>query len=378
MKTLDPSIPRRGRPRLQTMLRLLPICIPGLVVLCLAGVWVRGGWVAERFTLTQNHQTFDPATNRVRFTALELGVETFRGVLGVAWRHEVSSRIETNPKAIARYRADPVAVARTFERVDTATLDGPSGIYHPFQRDRAVIGPTRTLHWEQRTTKIPPLSEGIDRLAVVAPSWVWMLPWFGPPLWWLWCPPGRVIPRLTIRRSLTATALVAVVLAVLAAFERSSATDRALITVAANGGGWFYGPDPARSGRPVVTEVLIGLYDSAVTTDADVARLRAALDQFPELRRISLHSHSVTALGIATLVAGLRNLESLQLYGSAANNATLATISHLPKLRKLYLNHSKVTDAGLVHLAGHPTLEVLELDNLGLTDAGLAQLAGLP
>ena len=255
--------------------------------------------------------------------------------------------------------------------------------YRPFDRDRAVIGATRTLHWKHSDTQIPNQVAGVEGLRfdqLVMPCWAWMLPLVMPPLWWAWCPHGRLVPRLTIRRLFVVTAGVALALAGVVALSRSTVADRALTTLEAFDGNYRYGPDPGGSGDLVVNWVAVGPVTGGPSeiTDADIPRLRAALDSLPHVRELVVFSGRASAAGMIMLVRDRPALEDLSVRGTNTDDATLAVIAKLPRLRILSLNGTKVTDAGLAHLARHPTLQKIELVDLPLTEAGLTHLAGLP
>jgi Leucine-rich repeat (LRR) protein len=77
-------------------------------------------------------------------------------------------------------------------------------------------------------------------------------------------------------------------------------------------------------------------------------------------------------------IAGLKNLEDLQLFYTSVGDPGLKHLGGLTGLRSLNLMKTRVTDAGLKHLSGLTALQNLSLsDNKAITDAGLEHLAGL-
>ncbi len=94
------------------------------------------------------------------------------------------------------------------------------------------------------------------------------------------------------------------------------------------------------------------------------------------LEWLDLNSTHVTDAGLAHL-AGLTNLEALGLGNTQVTDAGLAHLAGLTNLKRLWLGNTQVTDAGLAHLAGLTELQGLDLRSPQVTDAGLAHLAGL-
>ncbi len=374
--TPPPANPRRVA---RASFALMLVGLPSLGILALAAIWVRSHQVEETFALHRELVTLDPATDRVSVDFVQFRAETARGVLGCQVRRELGSK----PVSTASPRSSTAPGQWFFKWVDTATLDKPTEPYRPFDRDRGDFGATRTLHASHflfdHSFRWMKFLRTVELDQIVAPCWVWMIPLTLPPIWWLWVPPGRTLPRLTIRRTLISTAYAALILAALTAVGRSSGTDRALLAVEEFAGNWTYGPDPAGSARPVVTAVVLdNIYHRQPITDADIPRIRAALSRLPHLRSLKIYSEAATGAGIAALLAGLPNLETLEFPGTRANDATMAAVAGCRKLRELHADNTPITDAGVAHLANHPTLEVLWLENVKLSDAGLAHLAGSP
>ena len=87
-------------------------------------------------------------------------------------------------------------------------------------------------------------------------------------------------------------------------------------------------------------------------------------------------AYSATDTEVAQL-AGLTELEGLDLLGTQVTDDGLVHLAGLTKLVGLYLNGTQITDAGLVHLTGLAEIQRLILDNTQVTDSGLVHLAGL-
>jgi Leucine rich repeat len=91
---------------------------------------------------------------------------------------------------------------------------------------------------------------------------------------------------------------------------------------------------------------------------------------------VSFSGTKVTDKGLNDL-AGLKNLQRLDLFDTGVTDAGLKELAGLKSLRSLGLCHTKVTDAGLGELAGLQNLEYLNLARTAVTDEGLKELAGL-
>jgi hypothetical protein len=76
-------------------------------------------------------------------------------------------------------------------------------------------------------------------------------------------------------------------------------------------------------------------------------------------------------------VAGLKQLQVLDLTWTNISDAGLKELAGLPHLRELSLGSTKISDAGLKELAGFKQLQVLVLSGTPISDAGLKELAGL-
>ena len=77
-------------------------------------------------------------------------------------------------------------------------------------------------------------------------------------------------------------------------------------------------------------------------------------------------------------LAGLSELEQLEVRYTQVTDAGLEYLKGLAKLRELDVMHTKVTDAGLVHLKTLQNLERLNLQENAIADASLVHLSGLP
>ena len=115
----------------------------------------------------------------------------------------------------------------------------------------------------------------------------------------------------------------------------------------------------------------LDLYRTKVT-DAGLKEL-AALTQ---LRTLDLSETAVTDAGLKELAA-LTQLRTLDLSETAVTGAGLKGLAGLTQLRTLNLWNTEVTDAGLKELAALTQLRTLDLRNTKMTDAGLKELAAL-
>ena len=107
-------------------------------------------------------------------------------------------------------------------------------------------------------------------------------------------------------------------------------------------------------------------------TDGDVAHLAG----LTELQGLDIRSNRITDEGL-THLKNLKKLEWLQLSYSQITDAGLAQLKNLTELRALGLCGTQITGAGLRHLAGLTKLQYLSLDNTPITDADLEHLKGL-
>jgi Leucine-rich repeat (LRR) protein len=109
--------------------------------------------------------------------------------------------------------------------------------------------------------------------------------------------------------------------------------------------------------------------------DAELTHLRSLV----HLRRLVLDYANVTAIGLATL-RDLPNLRVLTLGRVAPHRlpaGALQAIASLTQLQWLKIPIT-ATDDELAHLAGMPNLEVLDLNCSKATDSGLARLKEMP
>jgi Leucine-rich repeat (LRR) protein len=124
------------------------------------------------------------------------------------------------------------------------------------------------------------------------------------------------------------------------------------------------------------------LSDAALSHLRNSARLRSLLLEDDLLLRRDGHrsggnSGGVTDTGMRAL-AGLVNLEELDLRGSRITSNGAVELSGLTKLRVLILSESAyIADDALQHLAHLPNLEELRLNDTRVSSAGLQQLSGL-
>jgi len=106
--------------------------------------------------------------------------------------------------------------------------------------------------------------------------------------------------------------------------------------------------------------------------DAGLADLKG----LKALQFLYLDDTQVTDLGLEHL-KGLTTLQRLDLSSTKTTDAGLENLQGLTGLHTLWLDGTQITDAGLEHLKGLTTLEVLVLSDTKITDAGLVHLKGL-
>ncbi len=107
-------------------------------------------------------------------------------------------------------------------------------------------------------------------------------------------------------------------------------------------------------------------------TDAGLTRLAG----LPELEALELNGSTITDAGLAQ-ISRLNQLQGLSLDSTQITDTGLAHLAERIQLHRLGLNNTKVTNAGLSHLRGLTHLQCLELDGTKITDEGLAHIAGL-
>lgn len=111
----------------------------------------------------------------------------------------------------------------------------------------------------------------------------------------------------------------------------------------------------------------VELYDASKLSSED---LIAAIGQMPKLRRLRLEAVSVDDR-VMESIAGLRELETLNLPDGSFSDVGLASVCELPKLSLLRIGSGNVTDQGIAHIAAMKMLRFLHLKNIPVTDAGL-------
>ncbi len=104
------------------------------------------------------------------------------------------------------------------------------------------------------------------------------------------------------------------------------------------------------------------------------ARLRQLLNEDSSINAGKLSVKKVTAADLAEL-AGMSNLQALDLEGTAVTDAGLAYLTGLSNLRRLDLSGTSVTDAGFEQLQSFASLRRLFLADTAITDASLPHLA---
>ncbi len=110
-------------------------------------------------------------------------------------------------------------------------------------------------------------------------------------------------------------------------------------------------------------------------------RCLPAISRLEGLRKLAIRSdlpmRQITDQGVAHL-AGMEQLESLELTPCPLQNTSLATMGSLRSLRRLDISGSRITDAGLHHLRELDSLHSLDIAQTEVTDAGLPSLAAIP
>ena len=107
-------------------------------------------------------------------------------------------------------------------------------------------------------------------------------------------------------------------------------------------------------------------------TDAGAAHLAGLVD----LERINLSGTKVTGAALANF-RGMSQLKGLSVIALRISDADLAQLEGLTGLESLFLSSTQVTDAGLAHLAGLVNLKQLWLNSTQITGPGLVHLKGM-
>lgn len=115
----------------------------------------------------------------------------------------------------------------------------------------------------------------------------------------------------------------------------------------------------------------LNLQSSGVSVD-DLKKLPAAL---PKLKKLKLGWLKVD--GAMTELAGLKNLQSLDLFKTDLSDEGAKALASMSGLQKLYLWHTGITDTGLANVKGLTGLKLLYIADTKATDAGMAHLSGL-
>ena len=147
--------------------------------------------------------------------------------------------------------------------------------------------------------------------------------------------------------------------------------------------GWIRDPQPWAPGwlRNAVGEdyfrriVIVNFDEGSDPTDGDLA----LLENFPDLRQLTLFNRrKITDDGLR-FIAPLRKLRVLTLDGTQVRGPGLRHISDLENLELLTLRDTDVTDAGLKHLVALKRLKRILLGGTNVTKNGIAELqAALP
>jgi hypothetical protein len=130
--------------------------------------------------------------------------------------------------------------------------------------------------------------------------------------------------------------------------------------------------DPEDKTRVLQAHPTIHKYEWDVK-DEDLAALAA----FPELREVSLEANTQIGDEGVRYLAGLTNLQHLNLRSTKVTGAGLAHLKNLANLQWLELFNTQIKGPDLVHLEGLSKLETLDLNGLPITDTDLAPLKKL-
>lgn len=109
---------------------------------------------------------------------------------------------------------------------------------------------------------------------------------------------------------------------------------------------------------------------------SDLENVLPLLNEFPEVESLSLSNPKFTGRHAAHL-AGLKNLQNLNLFRSRIDDDALKHVAPLKYLRSVPMGYSLVTDVGLKTIGGMTQLEYVGLRGDNVTDAGLAHLSKL-
>ncbi|MGH7136132.1 MAG: protein kinase domain-containing protein, partial [Pirellulales bacterium] len=107
-------------------------------------------------------------------------------------------------------------------------------------------------------------------------------------------------------------------------------------------------------------------------SDDDLAELAG----IPNLEALDLEGTPITDAGLVHL-SRLSHLQRLDLSGTSVTDAGLALLTSIGGLRRLFLAETAITDAGMPHLAHFTHLNRLSLSGTKMSDAGLIHLAKL-
>ena len=323
----------------------------------------------DQFQWKRSATQYDRIVGRMSFFGDEILFESGHGVAGLRW-HQFLILGRDNERLSSK---DLDSVDQKLPRKMTFERKVVNESDPLFNRRPDDVGPWKVFHWESRSTlsTTGTLMGGPEThiyRVVAAPYWLLMAPCFLPVAWWLACPSGRFLPSLTLKRLAGLIVVMALGCWALAAFSRSSASDRALSVVAEMGGSFLPGKG----------DLYINYDDeSGGMDDAKAARLRAALAMLPKLKSVTSFSKTLVGSRYAFLV-DQPDIEDVQLSRAREEDVILSFLQDARKLRFLSVDGTGMTDAGLVHLKGLVSLEALIIRGQPITDAGLAHLEGLP
>jgi hypothetical protein len=208
-------------------------------------------------------------------------------------------------------------------------------------------------------------------------------------------PPRRWWKRLPVRLSVRAMMLLVLTFALAlggyVGFLRKAWLQQEVVSEIKATGGWVtydFQLDPHGNGEPRAPKWLVDrlgvdffgeIRDVKLSTGAKPVT-PALLEKIGRLGRLrSLGASHVPSIDDESLahLAGLANLEDLEIRATGVTGEGLVQLRHLIRLRNLDLRGLPLADADLAHLAGRRRLQSLSLDSPEVTDAGLAHLSHL-
>ena len=163
----------------------------------------------------------------------------------------------------------------------------------------------------------PKPSSPIDsELYIEIPYWLLMLPFAALLLWWLWCPPGRILPLLTIRRLIFVVAAAAVIAACFARLWNATEKPRAEDAIYNLGG----------TKKNLASGYQIYLGERALRSESDLARLRTAVGSLPGLQDLYFTNSRVLTDDGLSYLEGFTKLRLLDLRGTRVTQSGVESL----------------------------------------------------